>query len=214
MIIAGAGGFAKEVFEILNQSNQAKDVVVYVNIPVAHSKFMGFIDVISNSSDLKFHFEKFGNECVVGIGNPQKRKIFTDELKALGGQLVTVKSANTDIGSVDVKIGDGTIVLSGTCISNGVQIGQGCILYYNSIITHDCVVGDFVEISPGATLLGKAKVGSYCQIGANSTILPGVILGQNVIVGAGAVVTEDQPDNTVVAGVPAKYLKQSPQLSF
>ncbi|RIY34528.1 DapH/DapD/GlmU-related protein [Psittacicella gerlachiana] len=45
-------------------------------------------------------------------------------------------------------------------------------------------------------------------LGANVTVLPGVTIGENAVVAAGAVVTKDVPANTVVAGVPAKVLKQ------
>jgi acetyltransferase-like isoleucine patch superfamily enzyme len=44
-------------------------------------------------------------------------------------------------------------------------------------------------------------------IGANATILQGVTVGENSVVAAGATVTRDVPDNTVVAGVPAKVIK-------
>jgi hypothetical protein len=45
-------------------------------------------------------------------------------------------------------------------------------------------------------------------IGAGAIILPGVTVGENAIVAAGAVVTKDVPDNTIVAGVPAKTLRR------
>ena len=45
-------------------------------------------------------------------------------------------------------------------------------------------------------------------IGAHVTVLPGVISGDNAIVAAGAVVTRDAADNTVVGGVPAKFIKR------
>jgi acetyltransferase-like isoleucine patch superfamily enzyme len=45
-------------------------------------------------------------------------------------------------------------------------------------------------------------------IGAAATILPGVTIGENAIVAAGAVVSRDVPANTVVGGVPAKFIKK------
>lgn len=42
----------------------------------------------------------------------------------------------------------------------------------------------------------------------HATILPGVTIGDNSVVAAGAVVTKDAPENTVVAGVPAKVVKE------
>lgn len=44
-------------------------------------------------------------------------------------------------------------------------------------------------------------------IGANATILSGVTIGENAVVAAGAVVSKDVPDNTVVGGIPAKFIK-------
>lgn len=44
-------------------------------------------------------------------------------------------------------------------------------------------------------------------LGAGVTVLPGVTIGENAIVGAGSVVTKDVPDNTVVAGIPAKVIR-------
>lgn len=44
-------------------------------------------------------------------------------------------------------------------------------------------------------------------LGANATILPGVTIGENAIVAAGAVVSKDVPANTIVGGVPAKFIK-------
>jgi len=53
---------------------------------------------------------------------------------------------------------------------------------------------------------GAITVGEYSFIGASSVILPGVKIGQNCVVGAGSVVTKSIPDNTVVAGVPARKI--------
>lgn len=58
--------------------------------------------------------------------------------------------------------------------------------------------------------LGIAKpvnIGSDVWIGGNVTILPDITIGNNVVIAAGAVVTKDIPDNCVVGGVPAKFIK-------
>ena len=45
------------------------------------------------------------------------------------------------------------------------------------------------------------------SIGSSATIICGVTIGENSIVGAGAVVTKNVPPNSVVAGVPAKIIR-------
>jgi acetyltransferase-like isoleucine patch superfamily enzyme len=53
----------------------------------------------------------------------------------------------------------------------------------------------------------RVEIGNNVWIGAGTKILPGVHIGDGAVVGAGAVVTKDVEANTVVVGVPAKYVK-------
>ena len=55
--------------------------------------------------------------------------------------------------------------------------------------------------------LAKIVIKKNAWIGAGAIILPGVTVGENAIVAAGAVVNKDVADNTIVAGVPAKKIK-------
>ncbi len=73
-------------------------------------------------------------------------------------------------------------------------------------ITHDGGVGIFRKEIPGLNVFGKIVIKDNCFIGVNSVLLPNIVIGPNAVVGAGAVVTKDVPENTVVAGVPAKRL--------
>lgn len=66
-----------------------------------------------------------------------------------------------------------------------------------------------VDVATRNTMLpAKVVIKRNAWIGAGATILPGVTVGENSVVAAGAVVTADVPANTVVAGVPARILKQ------
>ena len=51
-------------------------------------------------------------------------------------------------------------------------------------------------------------IGKSAWIGAHATILPNVTIGDNAIVGAGSVVTKDVPDNAIVAGNPARFIRK------
>ena len=57
--------------------------------------------------------------------------------------------------------------------------------------------------------IGKVKIGNHCWIGAGAIILKNVELGDGCVVGAGAVVTKSFPSGSVIAGVPARLIRQS-----
>lgn len=66
-----------------------------------------------------------------------------------------------------------------------------------------------VSVADRKTLVsGEVVIKKNAWIGAGVSILPGVTIGENAVVAAGAVVTKDVPANSVVAGVPAKVVKQ------
>lgn len=77
-----------------------------------------------------------------------------------------------------------------------------------SFITHDGAVEVLRKLFnlPNIDLFGTITVGNNVFIGLGSTILPGVKIGNNVVVGAGSIVTSDIPDNSIFAGVPAKFI--------
>ena len=70
------------------------------------------------------------------------------------------------------------------------------------ILCHDASTKQFL----GYTKIGRVNIGDNVFIGAESVILPGVTIGKNVIVGANSTVTHDIPDNSVIAGSPAKII--------
>lgn len=89
-----------------------------------------------------------------------------------------------------------------------VRIGDYCMIGPNTLIT---TVNHPLSPKGRRARLSQVKpvtIGNDVWIGGNCTLLPGVTIGNNVIVAAGAVVTKDIPDNCVVAGVPAKKIKE------
>jgi sugar O-acyltransferase (sialic acid O-acetyltransferase NeuD family) len=163
--------------------------------------------ILKKANQVQDHFLKSNTDFTVCIGNPKLRYKLHEKFIKLGGNSISLISPLAQIGHFDVKIGDGTIVLSSSNFSNSTSIGKGSLVYYNVVVTHDCVLGDFVELSPGATILGRCKIGDFTKIGANATILPDLKIGRNVLIGAGAVVTRDLPDNAVAVGIPAKIIR-------
>lgn len=88
----------------------------------------------------------------------------------------------------------------------GVTIGDGCQIGHNVVfatLNHELAPERRKTTRPAPIVLGK-----NVWIGSNATILQGVTIGDNAVVAAGAVVNKDVEPNTVVGGVPAKFIKR------
>lgn len=82
---------------------------------------------------------------------------------------------------------------------SGVHLGEHVYVAFGaSILSHDMTRG----------LYANTVVEPDCFIGARSIVMPGVTVGRGSIVGSGAVVTKDVPPRSIVAGNPAKVVRE------
>lgn len=124
---------------------------------------------------------------------------------------------NTKIGTFveiqkNASIGKNCKISSHTFICEGVYIEDNVFVGHNVTFINDkhprSVNEDGTMQTESNWEVIETFVKKGASIGSSSTILCGVIIGENAIVGAGAVVTKDVPPNTIVAGVPAKVIKE------
>ena len=204
MLIIGAKGFAKEILEVLYQNNVLENIVFYddLNNNLLEKLFDRF-PILKNIEEAENYFKTINNQFTIGIGNPILRKKLYEKFSKVGGVYTSTISPKATIGHFGNKIGNGCNIMTGTVITNGVQIGKGCLINLNCTIGHDTILNEFVELSPGVNVSGNCMIGSYSNIGTNAILLPKITIGSNVIVAAGAVITKNVPDNCMVAGMPA-----------
>jgi len=115
----------------------------------------------------------------------------------------------TDFGK-NISFGKNVFLNTGCSFQDrgGIRIGDGSLLGMNvtiATLNHGLSLETRNTTYPSPVIIGE-----NVWIGSNATILPGVTIGDNAIVAAGAVVTKSVPENTVVAGVPAKVIKEVP----
>lgn len=115
-----------------------------------------------------------------------------------------------------VEIGDGAVIMMGAVINIGAVIGEGTMIDMGAVLGGRATVGRHCHIGAGAVLAGVIEPASATPvivednvlIGANAVVIEGCRIGENSVVAAGAVVVEDVPANSVVAGCPAKVIKE------
>ncbi len=132
-----------------------------------------------------------------------------------------------DITHIQARIEPGAI------IREHATIGKDAVIMMNATINIGAVIGEKTMIDMNAVIGGRAEIGKNCHIGAgaviagvieppsktpviieddvlvgaNAVVLEGVKVGKGSVVAAGAIVTQDVPENAVVAGSPARIIK-------
>lgn len=115
---------------------------------------------------------------------------------------------NAAIGS-NCKISSHTFICEGVHVEDGVFIGHG-VTFINDTFPRATAAGGNLQTEQDWKV-ERTIVRRGASIGSGATILSNVTIGENAIVGAGSVVTRDVPPNVIVAGNPARFLREVTQ---
>ena len=208
LVIIGAGGFGREVLDLLRDVNRA----------VPMFDFLGFLDDGEASGPLSArigapilgpssHLADLPASYVIGIGTPGPRRRIDALARSWGRTAATLTHPSATMGS-DVQIGDGTVIAAGARLTTHIVVGRQALINLNCTIGHDVIVEDYATLYAGVHLGGGVIVEEGATLGTGCVILPNMRVGRGAVVGAGAVVVRDvAPDTTVVGAVARPTLR-------
>ena len=179
-------------------------------------KTMAETKYIPAGSALHLAFHEFSQEALKITAELNGRYHAPDEVRRLMAKLTASEIDEsfgmfppfyTDCGK-NIKIGKRVFINAGCQFQDqgGIKIGDDVLIGPQTIIA--TLNHDPNPEKRGGMIPKPVKIGDKMWLGARVTICPGVTIGEGAIVGAGAVVTKDVPPRTVVAGVPARIIKQ------
>lgn len=207
IVVIGAGGQARVVYEILSLDRNAEVVAFIDNVVHGSDEEIMGISVLGDHSVLPGLITDGVKGAIIAIGDNETRAERYRELESMGIEMVNAIHPTSYIAS-SARLGKGVTVAIGAIIGTGTRIGNNAIINNGAIVDHENVIGDHVHIAPGCSLAGRVTVKRGTLIGIGSVITPYLTIGENVTIGAGSVVLEDIPDNVIAAGTPAKVIKE------
>jgi sugar O-acyltransferase (sialic acid O-acetyltransferase NeuD family) len=203
MVVAGAGGHALEVLDVLIEMGySAKEIWFFDNVNPTHTQIHQEFTVLKSLEGVKEVLTVDPYFCL-GVGGAMARQYLYDRFVELGGVCISLKSNNGFVSPYAINQA-GFDLFQHSMVHSKADVGKGTLINAGAAIHHEAQIGNYCDIGPGAILLGKVCVGDFCEIGSGAIILPKVILGNNVIVGAGAVVTRNFGHRSKIKGVPAE----------
>ena len=212
VLIWGAGGHGKVVADLVRCAGHS--VAGYADLDQAKQGVVvepGGATVVISQADLVQLLEQSGTlPCratvvALGLGDNDAR---LHTARRAGSALMHALVHPAATVSESAQLGPGTVVFAGAVVNAAATIGAAVVINSAAVVEHDCNIGDGAHIAPGAVLTGGVSVGQRTLVGARAVVLPGIAIGADAVVGAGAVVAVDVPAGVVVAGVPARVLRQ------
>ncbi len=197
--VLGAGGHGRVVADAATETQRWQTVLFYDDA-VAAGSHVGPWLVAGNSATF-FAGSADGVDRIVAIGDNRLRH---GAMALCSGRPLAVVVHPAASVSRTALLGAGTFVAAGAVVCTGAEVGPGSIVNTCASVDHDCRLGAAVHVSPGAHLGGGVVVGDRSWIGLGAAVRHLACVGADAVVGAGAVVAAPVPDNSVVAGVPAR----------
>ena len=187
----------------IKRNKRLKAILHFMLIPVNQARPRGWVKLFVNPF---FHNQ--------GKGSAIRRRVRLDVLPfnnfqlGAGSTIEDFSTINNGVG--DVIIGDNTLIGMGNVIIGPVKIGNNTILAQNIVVSglNHGYQDVSVPIKDQKVTVGQITIGEDCWIGANAVITAGVTIGKHVVVAGGSVVTKNVPPYSVVAGNPARVIKQ------
>lgn len=198
LVIIGASGHGRVCADIAKLNGY--ESIRFLDDDKSVRKCAGY-EVIGSIGDLEKYVPS--SSFFVAIGNSGIRSKITDQIKAQGGNIITLLHPDAVIAE-DVLIAEGSVVMAGTVINSGTVIGKGCIINTSSSVDHDCRIGEFVHVAVGAHIAGTVKIGSGTWVGAGATVSNNIEICSECMIGVGAVVVNAIKEVGTYIGVPAR----------
>ena len=205
LFIVGAGGFGREVYAWIKQHPDFNKSWVLAGFLDDNLEALNPFNHFASVTLLKNHQVLSSNVYVCALGLPLAKAKLLAPLIEQNAEFISFIHPTAVIGE-RVKMGRGVVVCPGASISVDISIGDFSMIGPNTTIGHDGIVGAWCTLCAQCDVTGRVTIGDGVFLGSRVSIIPSKKVGSRSILGAGSVVISDVPEGVTVVGNPARIL--------
>ncbi len=208
IFLFGASDHCKYTIDIIEQENKYSiagifDLKIKKGEEFYSYEVIGYLDELEKSSRALNI-----NKGIIAIGDNYTRMYMVNKILEILPDFIFVNAIHPSvIIGKNTVLGIGCVFMAGVIINNDCIINNHIFIATNSSLDHDSSIGDFSSLSPGVITGGRVSIGKCTAIGIGATILHYISIGSNCVIGACSLVNKEVIDNSLVYGVPMKFIK-------
>lgn len=210
LLLAGAGGLARETVELVHAINRVSPTWQLLGVldddPGRHGALIAGLRVLGPCATVHEHPDARVAACVASPSDPGRRLRLVARLGLAPARYATLVHPSAVIPS-SATLGCGCIVHATTVLTADVALGAHVVAMPAVVLTHDDVIGAGVTFGAGARVAGGVTVEEGAYVGSGALIRESMVIGAGAVIGMGAVVTRSVGANEVWAGVPARPMR-------
>lgn len=210
--ILGAGGFGREVLDILEAIRARGEPLEVAGFLVEE----GFGEAGASVNDRPVlggfdWLERHASEvdCLCAVGDPALRRRLVERARRCGARFRNAIHPAAVL-TRRVEAGTGVVIGAGSVLTNRIRIGDHVHVNLLCTVGHDAVLGDFATLAPGVHVSGGVRVGEGAHLGTGANVIEGISVGEWSVLGAGATAVRDVPANATAVGVPCRVIRTRP----
>ncbi len=202
LIIFGAGGHAVSVFNVATSAGFT--VFSFIDKNKVGERLLGIpiiasINALPTLGDYVF---------AIAVGdNAVRARIFSELSTQFAGLQFPVLVHQSAILSVNISLGEGTVVMPQAIVGPNSNVGRFCILNSQCSLDHDCTLADFSSLGPGVITGGGVNIGLRSAVSLGAMVNHRVKIGADTVIGANSYVNKDVESNVIAYGTPVKVVR-------
>ena len=207
-MIYGSGGHASVIIDLVEKQGQF-DIIGLLDDFRNVGESIGGYPILGGLENFEETYEAYSNpSIIIAIGdNYSREQIYRKLISKISKiSFPSVVHPSAIIGS-KVNIARGVVIMAGVVIQTNSTLGNFSFINTKASVDHDVMLCSFSSVGPGCTLGGKCKIGERTAVSIGATILEKVVVGNDSIIGASTLLNYDCPDNTIMYGIPARFVR-------